>query len=544
MKVDMSIDRPARLASAVGFAVALFAGAWALLEAVRGMHTVATAWPMDAIVAAVMVRWARDWNERRLILALTFVAFAAADVLDGSTVVQAAGMAALNLCDIAFAAWLVGKVGHPIDSLKAFAAFVAGAVLAMPAATGAAAAGLFALTDPNARPLEVGLRWAASCGLGMVIVGAFALTVRKPRRDEGLRSWLQFLAGQAVVVIGVTAILLRPNTPPLFLLFPFVVAGALSHRELGGVTAVAITAVLVWITSSLGLGTAAVADFASVDRIAVTEVLLAALVFTVLPISALLRRLDAVADALREDRARAEEMNALKARLLAYVSHEIRSPLSGVTALAQLMRDGAFGELTAPQRESADRIALAGAEVDQLARDLTDAAAIEAGKARVTIGAVEVGEAIRTAVEAARFRVAEYRGEVEIAVMACSGSCVAADPMRVRQILLNLIVNGAKYGGRPARVRIGAVETARGTIRFEVSDNGKGIPAERRANLFKDFERLGAERSGLEGAGLGLALSSQIARLQNGALGVEDGEMGGSLFWLELPLWCEDAAAA
>ena len=294
----------------------------------------------------------------------------------------------------------------------------------------------------------------------------------------------------------------------------------------------------------MGMGPAAVADLASVSRTGLMQLLLASMVFTVLPISALLRRLDTVAAQLRERQERAEELNALKARLLAYVSHEIRSPLSGVTALAQLMRDGALGELTPQQRDGVERIAMAGAEVDQLARDLTDTAAIQAGRARVAIGPVNIGEAMASAVGAARFRVAEYQGEVEVVVDACTVLDVAADPLRLRQILVNLLVNGAKYGGRPAWVRIGARLTDRGAIRFEISDNGAGVPVDRRADLFKDFERLGAETTGLEGAGLGLALSNEIARLQNGTLGVGDGDLGGGLFWLELPLWTEAMAAA
>jgi signal transduction histidine kinase len=498
---------------------------------------------MDALVTAFLVRWAADATERRLILALAALALVASDLVNGSGLVQACGMVSLNLCEIAFAAWLVRKLGHPVDSLKAFAAFVVGSVLAVPVLTGLAAAALFALTDPRAEPLQVGLRWSSAVGLGMLIVGSFALTIRAPRHGESLAVWLQFLGGQAVVAAGISAILLAPGTPGLFMLYPFLVVGALSHREFGGVSAVALAALLICGATLLGRGPAVVADLVSVNRIGLMQLLLASMVFTVLPISALLRRLDVTAARLSERQERAEELNALKVRLLAYVSHEIRSPLSGVTALAQLMRDGALGELTPQQREGVDRIALAGAEVEQLARDLTDTAALQAGKARVSIAEVPVGEAIRSAVSAARFRTAEYRGEVELAGI-CETASVAADPLRLRQILVNLLVNGAKYGGRPARVRIGAAETGRGTVRFEVCDNGSGVPPERRADLFRDFERLGAETSGLEGAGLGLALSHEIARLQSGTLGVGDGEFGGGLFWLELPLWSEKAVAA
>ena len=535
--------RISRLWPPLLLALCLFAGACAAMILTREMHTVSVIWPVDAIVTAVLVRWAVDTRERAFTLALTLPALVAANLVNGSGLTQALGMWCLNAADIAFATWLVLRVGHPIDSLKAFAAFVAGSVVAAPALTGLAAGGLFFLTDRNADWIQVSLRWFSAAGLGMMIVGAFALTVRAPRRAEPMEAWLRFVGGQLVVAVGAGVVLLRPGAPGLFMIFPFVVVGALSHRELGGITAVVITSAIIWIATLLGLGPAAVADLASVNRIALMQVLLASMVFTVLPISALLRRLDVVAADLRERQERAEELNQLKARLLAYVSHEIRSPLSGVTALAQLMRDGALGELTPQQRDGVERIAMAGAEVDQLARDLTDTAAIQSGRARVSIGEVRVAEAVESAVNAARFRAAEYQGEIEVAALGEHLS-VAADPLRLRQILVNLLVNAAKYGGRPARVRIFAGGTGRGTVRFEISDNGAGVPLERRGDLFKDFERLGAETTGLDGAGLGLALSNEIARLQNGTLGVGDGELGGGLFWLELPLWSAAAAAA
>ena len=521
----------------------MFAASWTVIVLTREMNTVAAVWPINALVTAWLVRCTQDERERRLIMVLAAVAIGAVNLLNGSTAIQTGVMVALNLCEITFATWVVGKVGPPIDSLRAFAAFVAGAAIAGPVLTGLAAGVLFALTAHGADPFQVGLRWFYADGLGMMIVGSLALSVRVPRRDEKREAWLQFLAGQTVVLVGAMVIMLRPGTPGLYLIYPFLVVGALSHRELGGVTAVAVTALVVWIATLLGRGPAAVADLASFDRIRLMQSLLAAMVFTVLPISALLRRLDATAAELRQRQERAEELNILKTRLLAYVSHEIRSPLSGVTTLAQLMRDGALGDLTEPQRESLDRIASTGADLYQLARDLTDTAAIQSGKAKVVIGAVGVSAAIFAAVDAASFRMLEYDAEVFGPGPLPEGLRVAADPLRLRQILVNLLVNAAKYGGRPPVVRVAAVVGA-ASVRFEVSDNGPGIAPERRAALFKDFERLGAEQGDLDGSGLGLSLSHEIARLQHGRLDVVQAEGGGCLFWLELPLWREEAAAA
>jgi signal transduction histidine kinase len=538
----MSTERvrpaPPRLALLALFAAGLFGVAWASLMATRQIGGVASVWPVDALVVATLVRATRSGGERLAVQAVAGVAILAANLVWGAPPLLSILLVAINLAEIAAVTWLVRRVGRPVESPAALLAFIAGPVLLAPVCAAAAAALVFAVLVPDAEPMRVFVRWAYSEGLGMAIVGSLALTVR--RRSPMVttrRGWVQFGLAQALVLGAATVIMVYPPVPPLFLIYPFLLAGTLSHREFGGVTSVALVAAVVVATTLLGQGPAQVAAVAMTDRTQLMQVFLGSMVLAVLPVSALLRRLDATAAELDEKRAAAVALDAAKTKLLSYVSHEIRSPLSGVTALAQMMRDGALGELTAEQRDTMAQIAATGAQVDQLASDLTDVAALRAGKAPVRMGAVHVGEAIEAAVAVARFRGLPYGCEFQRMAGEADAAAAAADPQRLRQILVNLLVNGAKYGGRPPRVRISARLTGAGSVRFEVCDNGPGIPEERRAGLFQDFHRLGAEGSSIEGVGLGLALSNEIARLQQGALGVGDGELGGALFWLDLPLW-------
>jgi len=537
----MSSPGAVRLPALVALAAALFATTWAAIALTREMQAVAAVWPVDAIVTAVLVRWARDGRERIWVLAAAAAATIPPNLIEGSPPALAVLMVAMNLGCVWASYRVVRRFGAPLDGLSAFAAYVAGPMILFPLISGAVVGAAFAVVEPGSDLVMIGMRWFSACSLGMAIVGSFALTVRLPSRAEPLRHWRRFVLGQAVVFAASIAILFLSPWSPLFLLAPLLVLGALSHRELGGVTAVAIVALSAWAATLVGRGPGAVAQLVGMDGIRVVQAFLAAMVFTVLPISALLRRLDAQAAELDERRARAEELNALKTRLLAHVSHEIRSPLSGVTTLAGLMRDGGLGELTAEQRDTLAEIAYTGAEVDQLARDLTDAAAIQTGAATVRIGRVDAADAVRTAVGVARFRADRYGAEIRIGPSA--SAFVAADPLRLRQILVNLLVNAAKYGGSPPLVSVRTVEAERGMLRFEVADNGPGVPLARRDALFRDFERLGAEKTDLEGSGLGLALSREIARLQDGAMGVGEADQGGALFWLELPLWKASADA-
>jgi signal transduction histidine kinase len=520
--------------------IALMAAALALLSwgamAVSRQKGVAVLWPMDALAVAVCIRWAREFHERAIVVAAAGVSMMVGNVLWGSPLWLAVALPLFNTVEIAGSVWLVMRIGRPIDNPRAFAAYVAGPILAMPVITAAGASTLFYFV-PGGDPFDVFVHWAFATGLGMAIVGSFALTVgRRGSRPMRAPDWRRFVLAQILVLAGCSYILMQTRPPALFLLAPFLVLGAMSNREFGGVTSIILTAVVAVVATLAGRGPALIADLASVDRIMLMQVLLAGMVFTVLPISALLRRLDVYQAELEERRAKAEELNALKTRLLAYVSHEIRSPLSGVTSLAELLRDGHLGALTGPQREALDQITASGAEVDALARDLTDTAAIESGKASVRLERVRVGEAIAAAANIARFRTSQHAAVLETQQGEADEAHVMADPLRLRQILVNLMVNGAKYGGSPPLVRVVARPTAAGALRFEVSDNGAGIPPAQRAALFGAFERLGQEKSDVEGAGLGLALSREMARAQGGQMGVEDSDLGGMRFWLELPL--------
>lgn len=529
--------KPARLAQIVAFAALMGACAWGAMALTSRMGEVAVVWPMDALAVAFCIRWGRIKAERVLTLALTGISMMIANAIWGAPLWTCIALPLFNIVDMGIALAVVRRIGPPIESPRAFAAYVAGPLIGGPVLSALLAASAFAIADPTSNPTQVFMRWAFATGLGMAIIGSFALTVgRSETRRTDARGWAFFAAGQAVVVLGACLVLFQSERPALFMLAPFLVLGAMSHRVLGGLTAVALTSVVAVISFAVGLGPAQVAILASVDGAFLVQALLATMIFTVLPVSALLQRLERYGIELDERRAKAEELNALKTRLLAYVSHEIRSPLSGVTTLAELLRDGHLGVLTGPQREALAQITATGAEVDALARDLTDTAAIESGKASVRVERVRVGDAIAQAANIARFRTSQHSAALETPVGEADDAYVLADPLRLRQILVNLMVNGAKYGGCPPVVRLTARRAAPGVLRFEVGDNGPGIPAEQRAALFGAFERLGQEKSNVEGAGLGLALSHEMARAQSGQMGAEDGPLGGMCFWLDLPL--------
>lgn len=539
--------RPVGAAQFAAAVLTIFALSWASVAFTRQTGTVAAVWPADALALALILRWARNVPEKALLILGAVLAEAASDLAYGSSPLFSLALASCNGVGLIASSILLRGLQGPIGGPRAFLTFLFGGILVGPLAGTIPAVMVFKAFQPDADVQAVLLRWFFAVALGVGIITPFLLEIRRPlplaRIDR--RQALLFVTAQ-LLYAGIAGFLLtRAKYAPLVALFPFFVVAVLSHRSLGAVTAVLTTSALAIVGASIGKGPAVIAGFADVQTLQVLQMLLACLVLTAHPIAAMMRKLDRYAAEADQRRREAEELSEIKTRLLAHVSHEIRSPLSGVTSLAELMRDGMMGALTPQQQESLAQMAQTGLEVEALARDLLDAATLQSGKASVHLTDVDVESAVETAVQAARFRAREFAGASVVVVGAfCGDLKVAADRLRLRQILINLIVNGLKYGGRPPLVQVAAYVTGRGTVRFEVSDNGSGVTPELRDSLFKDFHRLGAEKSDIEGAGLGLALSRELALLQNGRLTVEDGDLGGACFVLELPVWQAEAAQA
>lgn len=244
-------------------------------------------------------------------------------------------------------------------------------------------------------------------------------------------------------------------------------------------------------------------------------------------IEAALRSSRAEAERAREA---AEAADQAKSVFLSRMSHELRTPLNAILGFGQLL---SMDDLTDEQRDSVDHIVRGGRHLLDLINEVLDISRIEAGELRLSREPVALGEVIdETASLIAPL--ADERG-LTVHVEPVAGSAVVlADRQRLRQVLLNLLSNAVKYNRPDGSVLVNVVPR-NGAWRIEIADQGPGISPERRERLFQPFDRLGAEATGIEGTGLGLALSRRLVDEMQGLLGMEDGVDGGSVFWFELP---------
>ncbi|WP_066558320.1 PAS domain S-box protein [Croceicoccus bisphenolivorans] len=236
-------------------------------------------------------------------------------------------------------------------------------------------------------------------------------------------------------------------------------------------------------------------------------------------------------------RRKAEHAAQAKAAFLANMSHEIRTPMNGVIGFTELLLDS---DLSETQRRQAQLIADSGRAMMRLLNDILDMSKIDSGKIAITPAPVD----IRAKIDSCLQLLQPVAGKVGIALHAKVDACVppriSGDPLRLRQILLNLIGNAVKFtrqGSVRVHARIEGNRTSGETLAIDVTDTGIGIPEDRIGAIFGQFQQADSSvgrRYG--GTGLGLAISSSLARLMGGAITVRSTVGSGTTFTLRIPL--------
>jgi signal transduction histidine kinase/CheY-like chemotaxis protein len=240
------------------------------------------------------------------------------------------------------------------------------------------------------------------------------------------------------------------------------------------------------------------------------------------------------------ERAREEatEANQAKNAFLSRMSHELRTPLNAILGFGQLLQTSTLDD---DDREGVSHIIKAGRHLLALINDVLDLSRIEAGMMTMSLEPVHTGEVIGDAVNLIQ-PLADSRSIRLISDPRHCDTYVITDHQRCRQSLLNLLSNAIKYNHDGGDVTIRCERSDDATLRISVRDSGPGIDPVRRARLFEPFERLGAEESGVEGTGLGLALTQQLVERMGATMGVDTAPGQGSTFWIDLPITERPAA--
>lgn len=383
-------------------------------------------------------------------------------------------------------------------------------------------------------PLAGMRMWWMGHGLGSLLVAAAGLPMRRSTLTilRSPKKLIEFLVLLSILIVAATMVLAQRQQPWGFAILPIMLVIAVRMGVIGSALSLCVLAVIAIKGSVAGYGPYYTMELS--HRLAMVQMLMVFGYAPALMVAALLNERDTLAERARIGRIKAEQSSVAKSRLLANVAHEIKSPIGGVIGIAEMWAAGHLGKVEPAQVEMAQMLVRTGRQIEALSHDLLDVAQAESGAVRIELRPTDVHGAMQDAMNALKLLPEASGLKIEV-VEEERGLMVLADSQRLAQILGNLGSNAAKYGRMGGFVRFRIARANAEMIRLYVEDGGQGLSPEKQAQLFEPFNRLGLERSTIEGHGIGLALSKRLAELQNGHMGVTSVQGQGASFWIELP---------
>jgi signal transduction histidine kinase len=500
----------------------------------RSLGLISGLWGVCGVAVAVWLR--TGWGRRHdaAFAVVLSISILIGELIAGYNPALALTLALANMVEIIGAILLARRFVPNLDvsSLGGAARFLIFAAVLAPIPAGlfaAAALSPFGSGDV----VETFKTWWFGHALGLAVIGTLGLSLTPATLARLARPGALFEAsGLLAAVLAIQFIGLSGQSAVGVVMIPLLLCVAVR-------TGVAGTAFSLLVVTLLSVGGAMMGygphtdDMTRTQHVTMAQIQVLAGYMPILLVAALLEERDRLADRARTGQIRAEQASESKSRLLANVAHEIKSPVAGVIGIGNLWSTGQLGPVTPQQTEMADMLVKTARQVEALAHDLLDLARAESGAVKVDLRPTDISGLLEDVRRAARLR--PEAQAIDLQVVCESDDLIAiADSQRLMQVIDNFASNALKYGASGGRVVLRALSVD-DNVRIEVTDFGPGLSLAKQAQLFEPFNRLGLERSSIEGHGVGLAIAKRLVELQGGAIGVDSAPGQGATFWLTLP---------
>ncbi|WP_317928647.1 PAS domain-containing protein [Halioxenophilus sp. WMMB6] len=235
---------------------------------------------------------------------------------------------------------------------------------------------------------------------------------------------------------------------------------------------------------------------------------------------------------LARARDEAESANISKSKFLSGMSQELRTPMNAILGYAQLFEFDS--NLSNEQWDNIREIRKAGEHLIQLIDDVLDLSKIESGHITLNMEPVMVADVVRDCITLSHPQANQYGVTITADLDDAEPLYAECDRVRLKQVLLNLISNGIKYNRESGWVNLNLFVHDAEELCISVEDNGQGIPEPKQQELFQPFNRLGAEKTAIEGTGVGLVITKRLVEMMAGDISVYSQENVGSCFEIHL----------
>ena len=239
------------------------------------------------------------------------------------------------------------------------------------------------------------------------------------------------------------------------------------------------------------------------------------------------------AHALVEARQEADKANRAKSEFLSTMSHELRTPLNSIIGFGQLLEDDPDEVLSETQERCVEHIIKGGRHLLGLISEVLDLAKIESRTVDLDAEPLLPGDVFRECLDLLQGMANERN--ITLIRKNTSDDLIVADHFRFKQVLINLLSNAIKYNRAGGSVTYGCENKAGGQVHIFVADTGEGISEDDMVELFNPFERFHAEKSDIEGTGIGLTISKRLVEAMGGVIGCDSTVGEGSTFWIDFP---------